>query len=186
MKKQILTLFIALTAMFTSAQKTVGGVKVDAKLAVEGQNLSLNGAGVREKMFMDMYVGSLYTTKKSSDGNAIAAANEAMAIKLNIVSGMITSDKMISAINEGFENSTGGKTTTLKTKIDKFKSFFKDKINKKDVFVIVYVPGEGVSVIKNGTKKGTIDGLDFKKALFGIWLGNKPADDDLKAGMLGK
>ena len=35
-------------------------------------------------------------------------------------------------------------------------------------------------------KKGTIEGLDFKKALFGIWLGNKPADDDLKAGMLGK
>ena len=39
---------------------------------------------------------------------------------------------------------------------------------------------------KNGVKKGTIEGLDFKKALFGIWLGNKPADDDLKDGMLGK
>ena len=29
------------------------------------------------------------------------------------------------------------------------------------------------SVYKNGVKKGTIEGLDFKKALFGIWLGNK-------------
>lgn len=186
MKKQILTLFIALTAIFTSAQKTVGDVKVDAKLAVEGQNLTLNGAGVREKMFMDMYVGSLYVTKKATDGNAISAANEAMAIKLNIVSGLITSEKMITAINEGFENSTGKKTAPLKAKIDKFKGFFKEKINKKDIFIIVYVPGEGVSVYKNGTKKGTIDGLDFKKALFGIWLGNKPADDDLKDGMLGK
>ena len=186
MKKQILTLFIALTAIFASAQKTVGDVKVDAKLAIEGQNLTLNGAGVREKMFMDMYVGSLYVTKKSTDGNALSAANDAMAIKLNIVSGLITSEKMISAINEGFENSTGKKTAPLKAKIDKFKGFFKDKINKKDIFIIVYVPGEGVSVLKNGTKKGTIDGLDFKKALFGIWLGNKPADDDLKAGMLGK
>jgi hypothetical protein len=119
MKKQILTLFIALTAIFASAQKTIGDVKVDAKLAVEGQNLTLNGAGVRAK-------------------------------------------------------------------IDMFKGFFKEKINKKDIFIIVYVPGEGVSVLKNGVKKGTIDGLDFKKALFGIWLGNKPADDDLKAGMLGK
>jgi hypothetical protein len=93
---------------------------------------------------------------------------------------------MITAINEGFENSTGKKTAPLKAKIDKFKGFFKDVINKKDVFIIVYVPNEGVSVYKNGTKKGTIEGLDFKKALFGIWLGNKPADDDLKAGMLGK
>lgn len=41
-------------------------------------------------------------------------------------------------------------------------------------------------VYKNGTKKGSIDGLDFKKALFGIWLCNKPADEDLKEGMLGK
>jgi hypothetical protein len=186
MKKQIFTLFIALTAVFTSAQKTIGDVKVDAKLSVEGQNLTLNGAGTREKMFMDMYVGSLYVTKKPTDGNAISAANEAMAIKLNIVSGLISSEKMITAINEGFENSTGKKTAPLKAKIDKFKGFFKDVINKKDVFIIVYVPNEGVSVYKNGTKKGTIEGMDFKKALFGIWLGNKPADDDLKAGMLGK
>jgi hypothetical protein len=186
MKKQILTLFIALTAIFASAQKTVGDVKVDAKLAVEEQNLTLNGAGVREKMLMNMYVASLYLTKKATDGNAISAANEAMAIKLNIVSSLISSEKMTTAINDGFENSTGKKTAPLKAKIDKFNGFFKEKINKKDVFVIVYVPGEGVSVLKNGVKKGTIDGLDFKKALFGIWLGNKPADDDLKAGMLGK
>ena len=39
---------------------------------------------------------------------------------------------------------------------------------------------------KNGNKKGSIAGLEFKKALFGIWLGDKPADDDLKTGMLGK
>ena len=44
----------------------------------------------------------------------------------------------------------------------------------------------GVVVYKNGSKKGSIDGHDFKRALFGIWLGDKPADDDLKAGMLGK
>jgi hypothetical protein len=48
------------------------------------------------------------------------------------------------------------------------------------------VPDEGVVVYKNGSKKGSIDGYDFKRALFGIWLGDKPADDDLKAGMLGK
>ena len=186
MKKQIFTLFIALTAIFASAQKTIGDVKVDAKLSVEGQNLTLNGAGTREKMFMDMYVGSLYVTKKSTDGNAISAANEAMAIKLNIVSGLITSEKMVSAINEGFENATGKKTAPLKAKIDKFKGFFKEEIKKGDVFIIINVPNEGVVVYKNGVKKGSIDGHDFKKALFGIWLCDKPADKDLKDEMLGK
>jgi len=186
MKKLILTVMVALSAIFSEAQTTVSGVKVDAKIAVDGQSLVLNGAGVREKFFMDMYVGSLYLTKKSNDAKSIIAGNEGMAIKLNIVSGMITSDKMISAINEGFENATNKKTAPLKTKIDKFKGFFKEKINKGDVFIISYDPSEGISVYKNGTKKGSIDGLDFKKALFGIWLCDKPADDDLKEAMLGK
>ena len=186
MKKQILTLLLVCAGMFTNAQTTVSGVKVDAKMALEGQNLIWNGSGVREKFFMDMYVGSLYTEKKSSDGKAICSANDGMAIKLNIVSGMISSEKMTTAINEGFENATGKKTAPYKAKIDQFKAFFKDKINKKDVFIIIYAPDSGVTVYKNGTKKGTIEGLDFKKILFGIWLGDKPADDDLKDGMLGK
>jgi hypothetical protein len=38
-----------------------------------------------------------------------------------------------------------------------------------------------------GAKKGTIiQGVDFKKALFSIWLGDQPADKNLKKGMLGK
>ena len=175
-----------LTSLVSVAQTTISGVKVDAKLAIDGQDLVLNGAGLREKLWIDLYVGSLYLPQKSTNANDIMNSAEGAAIKLNIVSGMITSEKMINAVNEGFENATGGKTAPLKAKIDKFKGFFKDVINKKDVFIIVYVPNEGVSVYKNGTKKGTIEGMDFKKALFGIWLGNNPADDDLKAGMLGK
>ena len=44
----------------------------------------------------------------------------------------------------------------------------------------------GVIVNKNGKLLTTIRGLEFKKALFGIWLGEKPADKNLKKGMLGK
>ncbi|WP_445719042.1 chalcone isomerase family protein [Flavobacterium sp.] len=187
MKKQIITFLVLIaTTLTVNAQQTVSGVKVDAKLALDGQNLVLNGAGTREKMWIDLYVGSLYLPKKSSSAKDIMDSKDAAAIKLNIISGMITSDKMISAINEGFENSTNKNTAALKAKIDKFKGFFKDEIKKGDVFIIINVPSEGVVVYKNGVKKGTIDGHDFKKALFGIWLCDKPADKDLKDRMLGK
>lgn len=185
-KRQILAVFlVAFTIFSINAQTTVSGVKVDEKLSLDGKNLSLNGAGIREKFFIDLYVGSLYVTKKSSNAQEIIESKDAAAIKLNIVSGMITSEKMIKAVNEGFENATNKNTTPLKSKIDKFKGFFNDKISKGDVFIIMY-DGNEVHVYKNGTKKGSIDGYDFKKALFGIWLGKKPADDDLKDGMLGK
>ena len=92
---------------------------------------------------------------------------------------------MIEAVDEGFKKSTGGNTTPLKDKIEKFKNSFSDEIKKGDVFDIVYT-GEKISVYKNNTLKSEIEGLDFKKAVFGIWLGNDPADSNLKDGMLGK
>jgi len=187
MRKQVITFLMLIATVFTvNAQNTVAGVKVDAKMSLEGQSLVLNGAGTRVKMFMDMYVGALYLEKKSTNASEIMNSKEGAAIKLNIVSGLISSDKMISAINEGFENATGKKTAPLKAKIDKFKGFFKEEIKKGDVFIIINVPNEGVVVYKNGVKKGSIDGHDFKKALFGIWLCDKPADKDLKDEMLGK
>jgi len=186
MKSKIIALFlVAFTTLSMSAQKTVSGVKIDDKLSLEGKDLTLNGAGLREKMWIDLYVGSLYVTKKSTNAQDIIDSKDAAAIKLNIVSGMITSDKMIDAVNEGFESSTNKNTAPLKAKIDKFKGFFKEKINKGDSFIIMFNGTETI-VYKNGVKKGSIDGHDFKKALFGIWLGKKPADDDLKDGMLGK
>lgn len=187
MKSKIITLLMVIaTSLTVNAQETVSGVKVDAKLSIEGQSLVLNGAGTREKMWIDLYVGSLYLPKKSTSAKDIIDSKDAAAIKLNIISGMITSEKMITAINEGFENSTGKKTAPLKAKIDKFKGFFKDEIKKGDVFIIMNDPNEGVVVYKNGSKKGTIEGYDFKRALFGIWLCDKPADADLKTAMLGK
>lgn len=190
MKKQILmTALLLVTSMFTinvNAQTVISDVKVNSSLVVEGNDLILNGAGLREKMWIDLYVGALYLPKKSSNATEIMNSADAQAIKLTIVSGMITSEKMINAVNDGFENATGGKTAPLKAKIEKFKSFFKDEIKKQDEFLIAHVPGKGVVVSKNGTVKGTIDGMAFKKALFGIWLCNKPADKDLKSGMLGK
>ncbi len=187
MQSKIITLLKDIaTSLTVNAQETVSGVKVDAKLSIEGQSLVLNGAGIREKMWIDLYVGSLYLPKKSTSAKDIIDSKDAAAIKLNIISGMITSEKMITAINEGFENSTGKKTAPLKAKIDKFKGFFKDEIKKGDVFIIMNDPNEGVVVYKNGSKKGSIDGYDFKRALFGIWLCDKPADADLKTAMLGK
>lgn len=188
MRKQILmTVLLLVTTVFSvNAQKEVSGVKVSETLVVEGNDLVLNGAGVREKFWIDLYVGSLYLPKKSSNAAEIMNSGDAQAIKLNIISGMITSEKMINAVNEGFENATGGKTAPIKAKIEKFKSFFKEEIKKGDEFLIAHVPGKGVVVTKNGVLKGVIDGMDFKKALFGIWLSNKPADKDLKSGMLGK
>ena len=92
---------------------------------------------------------------------------------------------MVNALDEGLMKSTNNNITPIKEKVDKFKSYFKDEIKVGDKFILVYVPEKGVVFYKNGEKKGVIEGYDFKKALFGIWLGDNPADEGLKEGLLG-
>ena len=186
--KLFLTAFLAIAlALPTHAQVTINDVTLPATVKAGSASLKLNGGGIRKKAFFKLYVGGLYLTEKSSDASAIVNADKGMAVRLQITSGMISSDNMSEAILEGFENSTGGKTAPLKSKIDAFvNTFKKSEITEGNVFDIVYTSGKGVESFKNGKSQGVIEGLDFKKALFGIWLGAKPADEDLKATMLGK
>ncbi|ANH60934.1 chalcone isomerase family protein [Dokdonia donghaensis] len=186
MKKYLLALVAVCSLTFSQAQTVVGDATLPNTMTVEGTDLVLNGAGMREKVIFDLYAGGLYLASKKSDAAAIVNADETMAMKLDIVSGMVSSKKMIGAVDDGFDASMNGDTSSLDAQITKFKGFFSDKIVKTNVFDIAYVKGKGTVVSKNGKEVGMIPGLEFKKALFGIWLGSNPADDDLKEAMLGK
>jgi hypothetical protein len=84
-------------------------------------------------------------------------------------------------------NATGGNTAPLKSSIDSFMAVFREPISNGDVFEIAYEPAASrIRITKNGAHKGDVDGgLEFKQAVFGIWLGAKPAQESLKKEMLG-
>jgi hypothetical protein len=93
---------------------------------------------------------------------------------------------MSDAVDEGFIKSTNNSVSSLQSRINQFKQIFKDEIKKGDQYVFQYEPSKGLSIIRNGKLSAIIPGLDFKKALFGIWLCDNPADKDLKSQLLGK
>lgn len=165
---------------------TVEGVDVPDTYTAQQSELTLNGAGTRSKWFMDLYVGGLYTPQKASDAAAVINADEPQAITLHIISGLITSEKMTSATLEGFESATGGNLAPIQSDVNAFLDVFSEEIKEGDVFDLVYLPGEGVRVLKNGDARATVGDLEFKKALFGIWLSDEPAQEDLKQKMLGQ
>ncbi|ARU57662.1 chalcone-flavanone isomerase [Oleiphilus messinensis] len=185
--KQVITAFVLSMVLSPLAMaKEVAGVNIDDTMSAAGKTLNLQGAGIRTKWFMDIYVGGLYTASGSRDAMAVINADEPQAIKLHMVSGLVTSEKMQSATNEGFVNATGGNVAPIKADIDAFMGVFQEEIKENDVFDLVYVPSKGVEVYKNAKLKDTIGDMTFKKALFGIWLSDNPAQDDLKKAMLGK
>jgi len=150
------------------------------------KNLILNGQGTRDKFFIDLYVGGLYLKEKSSNSQTIINADEEMNIRLHIVSSLITSKKMEDGTREGFNKATHDNIEPIKEKIETFLAVFMEEIKENDIYDFLYIPSVGVQIYKNNELKKTIASLEFKKALFGIWIGENPAQDSLKENMLGK
>jgi hypothetical protein len=119
------------------------GIKMPDTMKAGGQDLVYNGGDKRTKFMMKVYVAALYLKQKSSDAQKIINADEPMAIKLQITSGMVTPDKMKTAIDEGFENSTDGNIVPIKAKIDAFTAVFKD-LSNGIIYDYVYVPGKAL------------------------------------------
>lgn len=182
-----LGLVIAMLISFSfNTNEKIEGVDFPDQLTVNGKTLVLNGGGVREKYWMDIYVAGLYLPKKSSDANQIINMDEPMALRLEMVSGLITSEKMIAATDEGFKKSAPNQLEALANDIQAFKDvFIKEELKDGDIYEFKYAPGVGTYIIKNNKQAALIGGLAFKKGLFGIWLCNDPADEDLKEGLLG-
>lgn len=190
MKKILLLLTLLLSLQFSTVsaqtQIDVNGVTVPRKIEFQGKTLQLNGAGGRSKMWLEVYVQALYLSQLSQDPQFIIDSDTEMAIRIEITSSMVSSNKLTKAMNAGFEKSAGENLNQLRPRIETFKSYLSDAITEKDVFVLAYNPlDQTINVFKNEVLKGKIQGFDFKKALFGIWLSSKPVDETLKKNLLG-
>ena len=183
-KTYLLALVLCLTSITFAQTKKFHGVSFNTELKLDGENLVINGAGLREKYFMDLYVAGLYVPKKTEDAKKVIYDDTEMAIHIKIVSSSVTRERFIESVNAGFATSKHGSAS--KEEIKKFVGFFSESIEEGDKIYLDYIPGKGVRVTKNGAVKGTIPGLDFKKALFGIWFGTPPVQESLKEEVLGK
>ncbi len=163
----------------------IAGESIPDSLDAQGTALSLNGAGVRKKWMFKVYVGALYTQAKSSNAKAIISADENQAIKLVMLRD-VSGEKMSSAISEGFANVVDINDPAIKKQLADFSQTFGDEAKEGTVYDFIYIQGQGLDVLVNGKKAKQMSGLDFKKTLFSVWLGDKPAQDDLKDDMLGK
>ncbi len=182
MKKIILPIllaFISLSAISQNQTETF-----PKKLSVDQHELQLKGTGTRVKLWMDMYTLGVFLTDTNQDDKAIVLNDETSIVRLSIISGLITAEKMDKAIRDGFKKSTQSKSQSIQTEIETFLNVFKQGVEKKDLFQFTYQKEHGTSVFRNGKELVKIEGLAFKQALWGIWLGSNPVDKKLKGKIL--
>jgi len=184
--KHFITLSIAILYFgVTNAQIPVGRTTLNYEINRGEETLKMNGAGVRNMAFIELYSAGLYLKSKSKDPIGICFENENMSIRIKITSKLITRNTMINAIRDGFEKATDGKTEELKDRIELVNKYYAKEINKGDVLELAYIKDKGTICMLNEKELGVIPGQDFKFALYKIWLGDKPVKANLKKGMLG-
>jgi len=177
----------ALAALFASAAiaADIGGVKLADKASVGGQELVLNGGAVRTKAIFKVYVGSLYLPAKATDLAGVLAKGP-RRIQLNLLRD-VSADQLLEALNDGLkDNNSAAELTAIKAQTDQLATIMKSFGEVKEGTVVTLDFVDGATVVgQNGAPKGTIPGEPFNRALTKIWLGDKPAQADLKKAMLG-
>jgi hypothetical protein len=184
MSRKLLQVALSLFVISLSCMDVCAAEELPAQIQTGEHRLVLNGTGARTKTFLELYVAGLYLTKPNSNSTNIIAADEPMAIRIKITSSFVSQSSLVDSLEDGFKKVTGGDTREIRREINQFRTSFKDEIRKGDVFEMVYVPNQGVSVNKNGKLMGTVAGAKFKQALFGIWLSDQPADAQLRQALL--
>lgn len=162
----------------------VKGVPIDPAVTLQGQTLQLNGVGIRKKFFMAIYVGSLYTAKRVSSGEEAALDGGGKLIRMNFLYDKLDRQKIVESFAEGLAANSpdlqGAEDVT------RFLSWFSKDFVRGDV-VDLELAGDGtVSARHNGALLGRLKSPALARGVLLIYLGKKPADNDLKSGMLGR
>ena len=182
----MLLLSVPFTGLLQAAQ--LDDVTLPDSVTLQGSDvpLQLNGLGYRTKFVFNIYVGALYTESKVDSRDAVQALKGPKRIVMHMVYDEVSHDKMADAWNDGFEdNNSDEQVEKLQARLKIFIDYFPD-LKKDDIVLLDYIPATGTHVSIAGAEKGVIEGADFYSALLDVWLGEEPADEDLKESMLGQ
>jgi len=163
----------------------VGGVTIPDKASVAGTDLVLNGAGVRTRVVFKVYVGALYLPAKARTLPEVIA-KAPRRIQMTLLRNL-TPDQLVDALVDGLKaNNSDAELAAVKAQQEQMVATMKafGEVKEKDVVAIDFANG-ATHIGLNGQSKATIPGDAFNAALTKVWLGEKPAQDDLKKAMLG-
>ena len=166
----------------------VEGVKFEPSIQVGGATLQLNGAGVRKRAIFKVYAAGLYVPQKSKSAADLLAQKGPRRVQIGMLRD-VDADTFASSLNEGLRNnSTEAQIAAMKPQADALAAALKShgEAKKGDAINFEFLPDAGTRVVVNGKPIGNpIPGEDFLTAVLRIWLGEKPADADLKKALLG-
>jgi hypothetical protein len=178
-------LLFTLSLLLLSAQAfalDVAGVNIAPTVSVHQKTLTLNGVGIRKKLFIKVYVGSLYTERKVTTSAQLLADPGEKLIRMSFVY-KVEKEKIIKAFAEDLANNSPVVAQSVEAKA--FLSSFTEDFVEGDTVDISFSPDGTVAASHNGKPFWTVRSPAVAQGVLLIWFGEKPADRSLKKGMLG-
>lgn len=180
-------LYISLLVLplLARADTGISGVKLADQYTLGNETLTLNGAGVRSKFFVDVYVGALYLNKTTHDAIQALENTGAKSMQMVMLYKEVDAGKITQGWVEGIQDNLGkAEQSNIADRLKKFNALFPD-LRAGDRVSMDFTPGQGTTLKINQKPLGTIKGADFFTALLSVWLGPEPVHKNLKSGLLG-
>ena len=138
---------------------------------------SVVGRGILSYALWDVYKATLYAPKGRWDPeNPYALSIE----YYHTINGKDIADRSVQEIrNQGFTDELKLAAWNVQ-----MKTIFPD-VKDGTVLSAIYVPGKQTTFYNGDNAIGTIKGDEFGKLFFGIWLGEKTSEPELRRALLG-
>ncbi len=165
----------------------IAGVSLPEQVILDSYEapLFLNGAGARRKFVFDIYLAALYLPENENNTHNILCSDSPIRLALYFLYDEVSREKLQEGWNDGFQqNNSAAMLTLLQERLDLSLDYFQ-AMKKGDVILVDYVPGSGTIIHINDEMKSVIKGFDFMQAVLKVWIGQFPAQDQLKASLLG-
>ena len=183
-----LAAFVFLPSANAATAVTVEDQTFPGEARVAGTPLQLNGVGLRAAFIYKVYLAGLYLPSRAATGAAAIAEPGPKRLQVRLLMDG-PSDEFAKAFTGGIAKRTpADQVAAMKDRIDAFDRTLRSvgKVRKGDVVDLDYTPAAGLTMAVNGKPYGApVPGADLYAALLNIFVGERPVDAKMKAGMLG-
>ncbi len=159
----------------------VAGVAFSQQYTDEGITMELQGTGLKTLVLFKAFAAGFYQ-EKSFQKDILGEVSKRIEVEYFV---NIPGEKLNAYTLERMKvNVSEDELNDINAEIKMMGNYFVD-LKKGDRFSLTYIPGVGTKFAHNGKETGVIEGQQFAKALFSVWIGEKPFDQKLKNQILG-
>lgn len=176
--------FLAVIPTTHGSITRIDGTGYANSLELNNVQLQLKGTALLKYLiFIEAYTGAFYLPINSDNSQAFDDIPRYLVLEYRV---SISAEDFARATRQKIKESiTPDVFSRILPQIEALNRLYRD-VGPKDRYALAYIPGEGTRLIYNSTELGTIQGSEFANALFGIWLGHNPIDEDFRDRLLGK